>query len=100
MESNNKKELPEYMNFSEMRKKGIEYLQKSSGKIWTDYNVHDPGVTILEVLCYALTDLGFRTSFKMNDLLTQKNDTHPQIEDSLIQAHEILSCNPITERRL
>ena len=37
-----------------------------------------------------------RTSFKMNDLLTQKNDTHPQIEDSLIQAHEILSCNPIT----
>ncbi|MCK9155241.1 MAG: hypothetical protein M0P12_03905 [Paludibacteraceae bacterium] len=96
MESNNKKELPEYMNFSEMRKKGIEYLQKFSGKIWTDYNVHDPGVTILEVLCYALTDLGFRTSFKMKDLLTPKNDTYPEIEDSLIQAHEVLSCNPIT----
>jgi len=27
---------------------------------WTDANVHDPGVTVLEVLCYALTDLPHR----------------------------------------
>jgi hypothetical protein len=28
---------------------------------WTDANVHDPGVTVLEVLCYALTDLKYRS---------------------------------------
>ena len=27
---------------------------------WTDVNVHDPGVTVLEVLCYAITDLQYR----------------------------------------
>ena len=41
-----------------LREMGIEEIQKLSGKIWTDFNLHDPGVTILEQLCYALTDLG------------------------------------------
>lgn len=29
---------------------------------WTDLNMHDPGVTVLEVLAYALTDLQYRRS--------------------------------------
>lgn len=29
---------------------------------WTDLNTHDPGVTVLEVLAYALTDLQYRRS--------------------------------------
>ena len=28
---------------------------------WTDANVHDPGVTVLEVLCYAITALKYRS---------------------------------------
>ena len=27
---------------------------------WSDHNAHDPGITVLEVLSYALTDLQFR----------------------------------------
>jgi hypothetical protein len=27
---------------------------------WTDFNTHDPGVTVLEVLAYAITDLQYR----------------------------------------
>ena len=27
---------------------------------WTDTNAHDPGVTVLEVICYAITDLQYR----------------------------------------
>lgn len=82
------------MDYHAMRKAGLEYVQKLSGKIWTDYNLHDPGVTILELLCYALADLGFRTSFKMADLLTQSDNTTS--EASLIPPHEILSSAPIT----
>ena len=33
-------------------------LQELCGETWTDYNLHDPGVSILEQLCYGLTDLG------------------------------------------
>jgi hypothetical protein len=29
---------------------------------WTDHNSHDPGITVLEVLAYALTDLHHRSS--------------------------------------
>ena len=28
---------------------------------WTEHNMHDPGITVLEVLAYALTDLQYRT---------------------------------------
>jgi hypothetical protein len=28
---------------------------------WTDTNEHDPGITVLEVLCYAITDLQYRS---------------------------------------
>ena len=52
---------PEGLDFNGLKRKGLKLLQKLSGKAWTDYNLHDPGVTILEVLCYALTDLVYRT---------------------------------------
>ncbi|WP_417910167.1 hypothetical protein [Candidatus Electronema sp. PJ] len=56
--------------FSGLRRLGLEYVQQLSGKIWTDYNLHDPGVTILEHLCYALTDLIYRADYTVPDLLT------------------------------
>lgn len=79
-----------------LRKTGIEYLQKISGKIWTDYNVHDPGVTMLELLCYALTDLGYRTSFDINDLLTDAGKTAPTKTRSFFSAKKILTSHPVS----
>ena len=38
-------------------------LQRALARIapeWTDHNTHDPGVTVLEALCYVLTDLQYR----------------------------------------
>jgi hypothetical protein len=49
------------LNFNQLRSEGMDHIRKLSGKIWTDHNLHDPGITTLEVLCYALTDLGYRT---------------------------------------
>ena len=54
--------FPEWLEFEKLRQEGIDYLGELSGNIWTDHNAHDPGITILEVLCYALLDLGYRTS--------------------------------------
>ncbi|WP_430933080.1 hypothetical protein [Saccharicrinis sp. 156] len=66
------------LDFSKLREEGLEYIQKLSGDIWTDYNSHDPGVTILEQLCYAITDLAFRTSLPIKDLLTISD--HEKVE--------------------
>ena len=83
------------MDYSLLREKGLEHIEKLGSKIWTDYNIHDPGITILEALCYAITDLGYRTNFEMRDILAEPEDSTagPQF----FEAHEILSCNPVTE---
>ena len=46
-------------DYEKLHLEGIDHIQKLSGKQWTDYNFHDPGITILEQICYALTDLGY-----------------------------------------
>ncbi|MCG8415969.1 MAG: hypothetical protein MI746_17275 [Pseudomonadales bacterium] len=55
--------------FDRLRKEGISISQELSGSGWTDYNYHDPGVTILEQVCFALTDLIYRSKFDVADYL-------------------------------
>lgn len=83
------------MDFEFLRAEGLKHIEALGKKIWTDYNVHDPGITILEVLCYAITDLGYRTSFDIKDLLAEPDDiTHPP---QFFTAKDALTCNPVTE---
>ena len=64
---------PEGLDFAGLKQEGLELLQTLCGKSWTDYNLHDPGVTILEQLCYALTDLIYRAEYPIPDHLAQEN---------------------------
>ena len=82
------------MNFDLLREVGIKHFEKMGSALWTDYNLHDPGVTILEVLCYAITDLGYRTNFSMADMLASSKN-HPG-QKQFFEALEILTCNPVT----
>ena len=41
------------MNFEKLRDEALTYVQKYSGAEWTDFNLHDPGITILEALCFV-----------------------------------------------
>ena len=93
----NKNEILETAsNYSLLRQYGLEYISRLSGKVWTDYNIHDPGITILELLCYALTDLGYRTSFDIKDILTPVGKQSPDLSDAFHSAKEILITHPIT----
>lgn len=84
-------------NFFELREKGLDFIQKLSGDIWTDYNSHDPGVTILEQTCYALTDIAYRTSLPVEDLLTPGKGlaVNPKI-NAFFTPSRILSSHPVT----
>ena len=57
------------MDFLGLREEAMEMVRKLAGDTWTDHNLHDPGITILEQLCYALTDLGYRLNFSVPQLL-------------------------------
>src|SRR5262245_19812693 len=58
------------LNYSVLRKQGIDYITALGSNFWTDFNIHDPGITCLDAPCYALTDLAYRTSFSTVDLLS------------------------------
>ncbi|MDJ0728844.1 MAG: hypothetical protein QNJ33_02520 [Crocosphaera sp.] len=88
--------FPPYLDFQVLRRLGIEYIQGLSSQLWTDYNLHDPGVTILEVLCYAVTDLGYRIQLDITDLLTLDPQDSQKKETNFFTPDEILTCNPVT----
>ena len=87
--------FPEWLDFEKLRQEGIDYLGELSGNIWTDHNAHDPGITILEVLCYALLDLGYRTSLPAKDLFAKDPDDTNE-ENNFFTPAAILGCNPLT----
>ena len=93
-------EFPDYLDFGRLRAEGIKHIQDLAGNIWTDHNVHDPGITILEVLCYALTDLGYRANLDIRDLLARDPQSQDSTDDSkdnnFVTAARILGCNPTT----
>lgn len=79
-----------------LKEQGIESIQKLSGKKWTDYNIHDPGITILEILCFALTELGFRSGYDVHDLFAETVHSSSANKDTSYVPHEILSSGSIT----
>lgn len=85
------------MQYRFLLQQGISYAQKFSGGIWTDYNHHDPGVTFLEQLCYALTDLGYRTQFDIQDILLHGTDSFDTVsQNALFGPSRAFPCDPFT----
>ncbi|MCI5143385.1 MAG: hypothetical protein D3909_17020, partial [Candidatus Electrothrix sp. ATG1] len=66
-------------DYTRLRREGLRHIEKLAGHLWTDYNVHDPGITLLELLCYAITDLGYRTGYDIKDILTEEKNGESRI---------------------
>jgi uncharacterized protein len=82
------------MDYWQLRREGIEYIVRLGSDFWTDYNLHDPGITMLEVLCYAITDLSYRANLPIGDLLATQSGKLPP--SGMPLAPELLTCNPVT----
>ncbi|MFA0964172.1 hypothetical protein AB9P05_20350 [Roseivirga sp. BDSF3-8] len=80
------------LDFEYLRSQGIKYIQELTGAFWTDFNEHDPGVTILEQLCYSLTDLAYRTEFDVKDHLFNSKSS----DQAFLKPNQILPCNALT----
>ncbi len=84
------------MRFDFLRAEGLKHIESLAGKVWTDYNLSDPGISILEVLSYAITDLGYRASYPIKDIIAQDPDA-PQIDiKNFYTARQILPMAPVT----
>ena len=84
-----KKSAVKSRNYEYLLSEGKQWLQNLTGLIWNDYNIHDPGITILELLCYAITDLGYRCNHSINDIIDY-DPTDRGKKDTLLPAEDIL----------
>lgn len=86
------------LDYAALYREGLEWAQRFSGSIWTDYNIHDPGVTILEYLCFGITDVGYRCQFPITDLLYAKEGKQIKWADNaFFPLEDILPCAPLTK---
>ncbi|MBC7849220.1 MAG: hypothetical protein H7Y31_05770 [Chitinophagaceae bacterium] len=83
-------------DFDFLRKEGLTHIEGLSHALWTDYNTHDPGITILEAICFAITELGYRNDFCMKDLVVTDGSGITDNDRVLYTAKEILTTNPLT----
>jgi hypothetical protein len=90
------KERDSTLDFARLRAEAITLVQELSGHVWTDYNLHDPGVTLLEQLCFALTDLAYKTDFPVNEILADKDARISARHNVFFSKADILSSGPVT----
>lgn len=89
------------LNFQELRKIGLATISLTGSQKWTDYNAHDPGITILENLTFGLTDLAYRTDFPIEDILAQQElSAEALAAQQFYTARSILTNDPVTFKDL
>ena len=83
-------------DYAWLREKGLNYIESLASKLWTDYNEHDPGITILELLCWVITDLGYRVAMPVADILASEKDNDKKMHEQFLSAINILPTAPVT----
>ncbi|MBS0032276.1 hypothetical protein ACTJJ0_33815 [Chitinophaga sp. 22321] len=93
---NREKSAAPAMDYDVLMKEAIARVQELSGAEWTDYNLHDPGVTILQQLCYAITDPAYRTAFPIEEILADKKNNIDPEPHSFFRKADMLTSAPVT----
>lgn len=78
-----------------LKSQGIVALQQLVGNVWSLYNDVDPGVTLLEHLCWALSEIAYCAGFPLEDLLAGP-DGELAVPDQFPAQIDILSHQPIS----
>ncbi|MBW4706648.1 hypothetical protein KX928_02500 [Roseobacter sp. YSTF-M11] len=88
---------PAATDFESLRAQAVRYAQDASGNIWTDFNLHDPGVTLLEQTCFALSEIGYQAAHPIRDLLTADDGKLHYPDLALYDPRLVLPGDPVTD---
>lgn len=87
------------IHFDTLLEQAHQVVEQQAGKLWSDTAEHDPGITFLEGLSYGVSDLAYRHTLPLEDLLTPAPNEQEQ-QDGIFPAefgpHNTLTCGPIT----
>ena len=81
------------LDYAALQRQGMAELERLASDQWTDFNDHDPGITFLDGLCYALLDLGYRIFHPVQDLLAEAG---PDVPLALYSPSEALTTRAVT----
>jgi len=84
------------VSFDSLKRDAIQLIEQISGQVWTDYNLHDPGITIIEQLIYAMTDIIYRTEFAVEDYLASEEGQIDFNFHALYAPEDAFPCRPTT----
>ena len=80
------------LDYARLREGGMQSIRALAKDSWTDHNVHDPGITLLEAASYAITELGLKLQLDIADLL-RSGQAHAEAEYE--PAHRVLPVGPV-----
>lgn len=84
---------PSPLTYEFLREEGLKHIRALGGNLWSDHNVGDPGITMLEVLCVAIADISSRISLDVKELIANPKG---ELYDNIYPPAEILPCYPLT----
>ncbi|MCA6219041.1 hypothetical protein [Photorhabdus antumapuensis] len=74
-------------------------IEQQSGQCWSNTSESDPGITLLEACCYGASDLAYRHTLPLRDLLTPRPEDQTLSDGIFPQEfgpQQTLTCGPIT----
>lgn len=87
-------QVKDAITFDTLWQQAKDAITAASGDIWTDTGDADPGITLLQAVTWNSSDLCYRTSLSLNDLLTREGEAYLFPED--FGPHNVLTCNTVT----
>ena len=90
-----KPELREQIHFDTLLTQAHQVLDTHAQRSWSDREEHDPGMTLLQSMMYGVSDLAYRHTLPLPDLLTTSSNSGPF--SSNFSRAAILRRDPVTE---
>lgn len=84
--------------FDNLQKNALETIRELSGQLWTDHAPHDPGITTLDILNYALSELDYQMSFPLEQYLTGPDNRFNPEDYGLFSPERVSRMAPVTPK--
>ena len=81
-------------DFNFLREEAMSMIRQVAADTWTDHNAHDPGITFLEAISYALSEIGMKSNLEIEDIMASAGvDT---LQDMFLTGTDVLEGKATT----
>ncbi len=89
-------EVHDRIHFDTLLEQAEQMVRDYASETWSDLAEHDPGMTLLQALSYGVSDLAYRHTLPLVDLLTPEFEKEAIFSKQFAPEH-MLTSGPITQ---